>query len=417
MKKITLVLTLLAFTFSFAQTFPIDFSTSEDTFTGDGGAAFALAANPIDASDQVGQITANGGQYENVQLDLATYLDLTTANKTITFDYYSTTTTPALMKLESTLNGNYAIEMSFTPAGSGWESISLDFANATNSWPNTADPVTFDQYAKVVIFPDFGVTSTGTYYVDDIAGAANGGATPVPITSLVVDFETATSFVGDSGSTYQDQVANDVTTGINSSATVGQASAVNNGSWANTQLSVPEGLDLSAGDKGFSLMVKGTRAVQVKFKLEGGTPTERDANYTTTNSWQKLTWDFSSETSINQNKLVLFFDIQGAASATASDDVFMIDNLEFGVFSSLSTQSFEIDSSIKMFPNPAKDVVQFSKHSIEPLDIQIFDMLGKQLIAHKNVQSEVNISSLRTGVYFVQMTLGAKATTKKLVVH
>lgn len=74
-------------------------------------------------------------------------------------------------------------------------------------------------------------------------------------------------------------------------------------------------------------------------------------------------------------------------------------------------------NSIKMFPNPAKDVVQFSKHSNEPLDIQIFDMLGKQLIAHKNVQSEVNISSLRTGVYFVQMTLGAKATTKKLVVH
>ena len=74
-------------------------------------------------------------------------------------------------------------------------------------------------------------------------------------------------------------------------------------------------------------------------------------------------------------------------------------------------------NTVKMFPNPAKDVVQFSKNVNEPLDIQIFDMLGKSLIAHKNVQSEVNISSLRTGVYFVQMTLGTKATTKKLVVH
>ncbi len=74
-------------------------------------------------------------------------------------------------------------------------------------------------------------------------------------------------------------------------------------------------------------------------------------------------------------------------------------------------------NAVKMFPNPAKDVVQFSKHTNEPLDIQIFDMLGKSLIAHKNVQSAVNISSLRTGVYFVQMTLGTKATTKKLVVH
>ena len=81
-----------------------------------------------------------------------------------------------------------------------------------------------------------------------------------------------------------------------------------------------------------------------------------------------------------------------------------------------SIEDFSVNS-IKMFPNPAKDVVQFSKKSNEPLDIQIFDMLGKSLIAHKNVQSEVNISSLRTGVYFVQMTLGTKATTKKLVVH
>ena len=74
-------------------------------------------------------------------------------------------------------------------------------------------------------------------------------------------------------------------------------------------------------------------------------------------------------------------------------------------------------NAVKMFPNPAKDVVQFLKHSNEPLDIQIFDMLGKSLIVHKNVQSEFNISSLRTGVYFVQMTLRTKATTKKLVVH
>lgn len=82
-----------------------------------------------------------------------------------------------------------------------------------------------------------------------------------------------------------------------------------------------------------------------------------------------------------------------------------------------SIEDFSAKNSVKMFPNPAKDVVQFSKHSNEPLDIQIFDMLGKSLIAHKNVQNAVNISSLRTGVYFVQMTLRTKATTKKLVVH
>ena len=90
------------------------------------------------------------------------------------------------------------------------------------------------------------------------------------------------------------------------------------------------------------------------------------------------------------------------------------DQISFGGTAGLNDNLF---NAVKMFPNPAKDVVQFSKNANEPLDIQIFDVLGKSLIAHKNVQSEVNISSLRTGVYFVQMTLGTKATTKKLVVN
>jgi hypothetical protein len=70
-----------------------------------------------------------------------------------------------------------------------------------------------------------------------------------------------------------------------------------------------------------------------------------------------------------------------------------------------------------MFPNPAKDFVQFSKNSNELLDIEIFDTLGKSLMKFKNVQDEVNISTLGTGIYFVKMTLGVKATTKKLLVN
>ena len=70
-----------------------------------------------------------------------------------------------------------------------------------------------------------------------------------------------------------------------------------------------------------------------------------------------------------------------------------------------------------VFWEEAKDFVQFSKNSNEQLAIEIFDVLGKSLMKVKNVQDEVNISSLGSGVYFVQMTLGTKATTKKLVVN
>ena len=117
--------------------------------------------------------------------------------------------------------------MSFSPSGLGWETITLDFSTATHSWPNTADPLVLDQYAKFVIFPDFGVTSTGTYYVDDIAGAANGAATTPPLTTFNLDFETATNVAGYEGLVYTDLTDNDVTTGINTSAKVGKLESVN----------------------------------------------------------------------------------------------------------------------------------------------------------------------------------------------
>ena len=74
-------------------------------------------------------------------------------------------------------------------------------------------------------------------------------------------------------------------------------------------------------------------------------------------------------------------------------------------------------NTVKMFPNPAKDTVQFSVNSNKNLDIEIFDMLGKSVLRVNGVQNEVNISDLNSGLYFVQMTLGTQRATKKLLVN
>ena len=73
-------------------------------------------------------------------------------------------------------------------------------------------------------------------------------------------------------------------------------------------------------------------------------------------------------------------------------------------------------NAVKMFPNPAKDTVQFSVNSNENLDIQIFDMLGKAVLRVDNVRNAVYVSELNSGLYFVQMTLGTQKATKKLVI-
>ena len=72
--------------------------------------------------------------------------------------------------------------------------------------------------------------------------------------------------------------------------------------------------------------------------------------------------------------------------------------------------------SVKMYPNPASDVLKFSSASTKVLDVVVYDMLGKQVLRANAVQSELNISSLNPGMYFVNMTQGSSTFTKKLLV-
>ena len=84
-----------------------------------------------------------------------------------------------------------------------------------------------------------------------------------------------------------------------------------------------------------------------------------------------------------------------------------------------STASVEdfATNSVKMYPNPAKGVVNFTAASNAVLDIAVYDMLGKEVLRANAVQSQLNISSLNPGMYFVNMTQGSTVSTKKLVVQ
>ena len=73
-------------------------------------------------------------------------------------------------------------------------------------------------------------------------------------------------------------------------------------------------------------------------------------------------------------------------------------------------------NSVKMYPNPAKGVVNFTSASNADLDIAVYDLLGKEVLRANAVQSQLNISSLNPGMYFVNMTQGTTVSTKKLVV-
>ena len=108
-----------------------------------------------------------------------------------------------------------------------------------------------------------------------------------------------------------------------------------------------------------------------------------------------------------------FYGLDGA-NADGSYDIYL-DNIYLYTGTALSVDKINV-LNVNMYPNPANGVVYFSTPANDALTVSVFDLLGKQVMDAQNVQSQLNISSLNPGMYFVKMTQGSSSATKKLVV-
>ena len=217
MKKITLILAMFLTVVGYSQSLPIDFETPV-TFVGENGVVYNQVLDGPESSNTVGEIIGSAEEWgSSAVVDLDTYIDMTTANRTLTFDIYCSSGVPmtGLIKLDGEENDGWAIESQFTTSGNiGWETITIDFdATGTNSYPNGGDPnVNFANFAQLAIFTNFGDTGVSTILVDDIAGLANGAATPSPVVeSLTVAAPTPSNDSADVISVYSDAYTSIVT--------------------------------------------------------------------------------------------------------------------------------------------------------------------------------------------------------------
>jgi len=149
--------------------------------------------------------------------------------------------------------------------------------------------------------------------------------------TLPIDFEsgiTTTDFVDFDGGTAT-VLSNPQTNAENSSSMVAQI--VRNGGtiWSGSKVELDAPLDFSSsGTLSMKVFTTAPVGTVVKFKLEGGTVTERDATTTVSGEWETLTWDFTG-TPADNNMLVFMFDFgntgDGSATSTFSfDDVAQI---------------------------------------------------------------------------------------------
>lgn len=71
----------------------------------------------------------------------------------------------------------------------------------------------------------------------------------------------------------------------------------------------------------------------------------------------------------------------------------------------------------KIFPNPANSgVINITTANNSPKQVEIFDMLGKKVLATKTTNNNVNIASLHAGIYIVKVTENNVSATKRLIV-
>ncbi|MFO7701744.1 MAG: T9SS type A sorting domain-containing protein, partial [Psychroflexus maritimus] len=90
-----------------------------------------------------------------------------------------------------------------------------------------------------------------------------------------------------------------------------------------------------------------------------------------------------------------------------------IDNVYFSK-ESMSSEEFETEVGFSMYPNPAKDLLIFES-KIQVDEVSIFDMSGRQVKSSKNLNSPLDISNLKEGVYMVTTKMGDHMVVRKLI--
>lgn len=130
---------------------------------------------------------------------------------------------------------------------------------------------------------------------------------------------------------------------------------------------------------------------------------------------QASTWtqvNITSEVPAGANTFTL--QLRAYNGATVS-----FDNISFSSpgATPLSTSSFNTIAGLRIHPNPVTNGTLFIETAANAeKTVTVFDVLGKQVLNTTTSDNAVNVASLHTGVYIVNITEEGKSATRKLVI-
>lgn len=81
---------------------------------------------------------------------------------------------------------------------------------------------------------------------------------------------------------------------------------------------------------------------------------------------------------------------------------------------SLSTDDFENNNHISIYPNPTRDVLHMKLENDTDVIVELYDVLGKK-VGHYTNQTQINVSSLNADIYFLKITTPTQNQTFKVI--
>ena len=129
---------------------------------------------------------------------------------------------------------------------------------------------------------------------------------------------------------------------------------------------------------------------------------------TAADSWGTFSLNFTATNTF----AVVYIRALGAVDGTTEvfyDNFSLVENV-------LSTDEF-LATSIKVFPNPANNILQINNVNQLVKSVQVFDLLGKEVYTENKLSNnKINVSNLNQGIYILKLNAENVSVTKKLII-
>lgn len=303
-----------------------------------------------------------------------------------------------------------------------WEELTFDFSDEIGK-----------SFNKLVFIPDFASRSQDNIVYWDNFTYEEGVTAPDPSGMDVLDFEPNghgqairwSVFENGAGASNLEFVANPSVDVANPSPTVAKLAvdAASSG-WVGAESKAPDVGPISWSDdlKTIKMKVYSTVLTSVGIKMVpssggGGAHGPMEAVITKVNTWQEITLDYTSliggAFASNMDIMVIHPNM---GTAKGAYDIYF-DDITFVDETTAAVNDVKTIETIGVYPNPAQNSWNIKSSNQIINSVQVFDVLGKQVLSVKPNLNEVQIdaSSLKTGLYFAIIKAISGSKTIKLI--